>query len=142
MIRKDRFKLIRTYGHPDLLFDLVDDPNEMCNLAGDPIYSYTIAELIELSDQGWNPQQLEITVRASQKQRKVIKTTPGPADKWDHISRIGDDTRYVRLDGVDVTKGRLRLPQVPEVAPNWPPLDKDIITDLIAGNRDITDYLT
>ena len=142
MIRKDRFKLIRTYGHSDLLYDLVNDPNEMHNIASDPVYSDTIEELIELSDQGWSPKHLETSVRASQKQRKVIKSTPGPADKWDHISRIGDDTRYVRADGVDATKGRLRLPQVPEVAPNWPPLKKDVIADLIAGKRDIADYLT
>jgi choline-sulfatase len=142
MIRKDRFKLIRTYGHPNLLFDLVNDPNEMHNLASDPIYSDTMIELIELSNRDWDPHQLETSVRDSQKQRKIIKSTPGPADKWDHIARIGDDIRYVRADGVDATKGRLRLPQVPEVAPNWPTLEKDIITDLIAGKRNIADYLT
>jgi choline-sulfatase len=142
MIRKDRFKLIRTYGHPNLLFDLVNDPNEMHNLASDPIYSNTMIELIELSNRDWDPHQLETSVRDSQKQRKIIKSTPGPADKWDHIARIGDDIRYVRADGVDATKGRLRLPQVPEVAPNWPTLEKDIIADLIAGKRNIADYLT
>ena len=141
MIRSGRFKLMRTHGHPDLLFDLEADPNELTNLANDPQHDETIAHLHALSDKDWNTDRLDKQVRASQKQRKIIKNTPGTADQWDYIARIGDDSRYVRTDGVDSTKSRLRFPQVPGIAPDWPELEKEIIADLIAGKRILSDFI-
>ena len=142
MIRAGRFKLIRTHGHPDQLFDLEDDPDELLNLADDPDYAENLSDLKARSDKGWAPEKLDTEVRASQQRRMIIKATPGPAEAWDYIARVGDDARYVRADGVDTTKGRLRLPQVPEVPPDWPALDRETIADLIAGKRALTDFLT
>jgi choline-sulfatase len=142
MVRKGRYKYIRTHGHPDLLFDLDNDRDELINLADDPAICETLNALRDISSQGWDPTLLDSAVRESQKQRNFIKTAPGPADRWDYVARIGDEARFVRADGVDETKGRLRLPQVPEVPPTWPPLDKDTIESLIGGHENIADYLT
>jgi len=142
MIRSGRFKLIRTHGHPDQLFDLEADPDELTNLADDQKHAETVASLRSMSGEGWVPDRLDAEVRASQKRRNIIKTAPGPADDWNHIARIGDDIRFVRADGVDATKGRLRLPRVPEVPPDWPQLDKHTIAELIAGKRALSDFLT
>jgi hypothetical protein len=89
----------------------------------------------------WNPDALTTRVLNSQHQRKVIKTTPGAAPQWDFIARIGDDARYVRAQGVDATKGRLRLPRVPEVPADWPELDLETVADLIAGRRNLDAFL-
>ncbi len=141
MVRKGRFKFIYTHGHPDLLFDLVADPSELTNLADDANFADVLADLKALALRDWNPVALTIQVRDSQRQRKIIKTTPGTAPQWDFIARTGDETRYVRAQGVDATKGRLRLPQVPEVPPTWPELGLATVEDLIAGRQKIETFL-
>lgn len=135
MVRKGRFKYIYTHGHPSMLFDLDADPSELNDLSGDAGLADTLADLRAMALSGWDPDALTVHVSDSQRQRKIIKTTPGAAPAWDYIARTGDEARYVRAQGVDATKGRLRLPQVPEVLPTWPELDLATVQDLIAGRR-------
>ncbi|MGB7336407.1 MAG: choline-sulfatase [Salaquimonas sp.] len=143
MVRKGRFKYMRTQGHPDLLFDLKTDPHELHNLSDDSAHADTLTTLADIAVQDWNPDALDQDVRASQTLRKLIRATPGTAPKWDYVARIGDDTRFVRATGgVDATKSRLRLPQVPEVPAKWPSLEKDVVADLIAGRRKLSDFLS
>lgn len=141
MVRKRQYKYTCTHGHPDLLFDMQSDPNELTNLADRSDYAEILADLKAIAFTNWNPDTLGLQIKASQKQRKVIKTTPGAADKWDYVARVGDDTRFVRVDGVDATKARLRLPQVPEVPTQWPALDTKVIASVIAGRSNLSDYL-
>ena len=141
MLRRGRFKLILTHGHPPLLYDLVADPHELEDRAGDPACADILADLQARARVGWDPEALTRRVLKSQRQRKLIKATPGPAPQWDHVARIGDEARFVREGGVDATKGRLRLPPVPEVPPDWPPLDRETVAALIAGTRRLEDVL-
>jgi choline-sulfatase len=141
MVRKGRFKFIYTHGHPALLYDLDADPSELNNLAEDAAFAAVLAELHALALTDWDPDALTTRVLNSQHQRKVIKTTPGAAPQWDFIARTGDDARFVRAQGVDATKGRLRLPQVPEVPADWPALDQETVADLITGRRNLDAFL-
>ena len=45
MLRKGRFKLNWYIGFPPELFDLVDDPEELKDLAADPTYTDTLADM-------------------------------------------------------------------------------------------------
>ena len=141
MLRKGRYKYIYTHGHPPLLFDLVDDPNEQNDIASSPASAPIVSALHDLAMTGWDPDDLTRKVLESQVRRKLIKTVPGQPPSWDFLARDGDDKRYVRADGVDATKSRLRLPQVPEAPPDWPALSKETVADLIAGKRSIHSLL-
>ena len=141
MIRKGRFKYIYTHGHPALLFDLEEDPQELTNLADDPALADVVSDLHGHLMNGWEPEEIRHSVLESQRRRKLIKSVPGEPPQWDYIARTGDAERYVRKDGVDPTKSRLRLPRVAEVPPDWSALDTDTVSDLIAGRRSISDFL-
>lgn len=141
MVRKGRFKLIYTLGHPSLLFDMVVDPDELRDLSGDPAYGDTLAELEGIALDGWDPDALAAKVMASQQARKLIASAPGEAPKWDFLARMNDDHRYVRVEGVDATKGRLRLPHVAAAPSDWPALDERTISDLMSGRRKLADVL-
>jgi arylsulfatase A-like enzyme len=45
MVRTERFKLIEYLGFPSQLFDLVDDPGELCDRSGDPGLASVKSEL-------------------------------------------------------------------------------------------------
>ena len=66
----------------------------------------------------------------------MIKGLPGDPPEWDFIAQIGDDKRYVRKDGVDATKSKLRIPEVNTIPPDLPALDKETIEKIIAGEID------
>jgi choline-sulfatase len=123
------------------LFDLDADPKELKNLANSSEYLDVLAELRVIAFKNWDPDELSGQVQKSQKQRKVIKTTPGATPKWDFVARIGDQARFVREQGVDSTKGRLRLPRVMEVPADWPSLDQKTVIELIEGTRSLDEFL-
>lgn len=141
MVRKGKFKFIYTHGHPAQLFNLDADPKELKNLAKSLEFSDVLAELHLIAFKNWDPDEISRQVQKSQEQRKVIKTTPGAAPKWDFVARIGDQARFVREQGVDSTKGRLRLPRVMEVPADWPSLDQKTVTELIKGTRNLKEFL-
>jgi choline-sulfatase len=141
MIVKGKYKYVLTHGYPSLLFDLDADPNELVNLSDEPSYQETIADLHALIYKDWNPEELTQKVLQSQNERKFIASIPGETPKWDHVARIGDDTRFVRKEGVDATKGKLRLPSVPAVPADWPELDFETVEALISGKRSLSEYI-
>ena len=113
----------------------------MTNLADDPALADVVSDLHGHLMNGWEPEEIRHSVLESQRRRKLIKSVPGEPPQWDYIARTGDAERYVRKDGVDPTKSRLRLPRVAEVPPDWSALDTDTVSDLIAGRRSISDFL-
>jgi choline-sulfatase len=133
MVRKGRFKYMLTYGQPDLLFDLVADPDELEDLAAVPDHAATIAELRRIALQDYDPEALMSEVIASQRRRRFIATIPGTTPSWDYVAYQGDADRYVRRDGVDATKSRLRLPRAESVMPDMPDLPAKTIDKMMRG---------
>ena len=144
MVRRGRFKLIYTHGHPDLLFDLEADPDELTNLAGDPAYGEVHAQLGSLLMDGWDPDAIDRTIRLSQSERLFIKDAPGTSPDWTFVARAGDGARYVRRGsgGVDVTKGNRRLPRVEPIEPHFPALAKADVAAMITGRLPLPAYLS
>ena len=44
VLRADRWKYVHVAAGGTLLFDLVDDPDQLVNLAGDPVYAPVLAD--------------------------------------------------------------------------------------------------
>ena len=69
---------------------------------------------------GWDPDELDVRVRESQRRRRLIARANGGRERWDYIAREGDDRRFVRASLVDSTKRASRFPPVDEVPPDHP----------------------
>ena len=135
MIRQDDLKLIYTHGHPSLLYDLKNDPHELFNLADNDNFKDDLSNLLSICFQNWDPEKINDKILQSQKRRLLIKSVPGEKPNWDYIASIGDDKRYVRKDGVDATKGMLRIPFVESIPPDMPALSKDEIDAMMKGKK-------
>jgi len=133
MVQKGQFKYMMTRGHPDLMFDLDNDPNELADLGSDPEYSPVLAELKAIAMRDYDSKLLTKQVIASQQERLFIALTPGAKPEWDYIAYQGDDARFVRKDGVDATKTRLRLPRAVAIPPDMPDLTPETIERMMAG---------
>ena len=139
MVKKGTFKYIFTYGRPDLLFDLGADPNELVNLAEDATHLPVLSELQGICMRDYNPEALMAKIVKSQRRRSFIANLPGKKPNWDYIAFQGDSDRYVRRDGVDATKSRLRLPRAETVAPDLPALSSALIDRMMRGEIDFGD---
>ena len=93
----------------------------------------TIAELRRIALQNYDPEALMSEVIASQRRRRFIATIPGTTPSWDYVAYQGDADRYVRRDGVDATKSRLRLPRAESVMPDMPDLPAKTIDKMMRG---------
>ena len=144
MVRQGRYKLMYTHGHPDLLFNLETDPNELHNLAEDSTHAATLKRLKFILMDGWDPEEIDRIIRQGQAERLFLKTTPGPPADWNFVARNGDGARYVRrgTGGVDGTKANRRLPRIDPVAPHFPAISKCDVAAILENRMPIPDYLT
>lgn len=144
MVRQGRFKLIYTHGHPDLLYDLETDPDELQNLAGDDVHAVTLARLRSILMDGWDPYDIDQQIRASQAERLFLKATPGDPADWNFVARTGDENRYVRrgTGGVDGTKADRRLPRFEPIVPHFPDISQDDVARIIDGSAPLPDHLS
>lgn len=143
MVRAGKYKLIYTHGHPDLLYDLEADPDELTNLAGNPTHAEARERLRAICFQDWDPAEIDARIRQSQETRLFLKRTPGTPADWNFVARAGDTRRYVRrgTGGVDGTKADRRIPRIEPVAPHFPSLDKSEVEAILEGRRPLPDYL-
>jgi len=118
MIRKGNFKYHYIHGHPPLLFDMNNDPQELKNLAEEQEYAKIKEELEKELKKNWDPDTLDMEVRESQRRRRLIASANGGRVGWDYIAREGDEKRFVRAGLVDATKRQSRFPLVKEITPN------------------------
>ena len=133
MVRKGQYKYIFTHGQPDLLFNLISDPDELENLADKAAHAEILGELCRIAMQDYDPEALISEVIASQRRRRFIATVPGTQPPWDYVAYQGDAKRYVRRDGVDATKSRLRLPRIELAPPDMPELSAETIDKMMCG---------
>jgi arylsulfatase A-like enzyme len=79
MLRKGNFKYCRYNGMEPELFNMADDPDETCNLAGKTEYAGKIAELNTalLALLGDDPEKIEYEIRDNQARRNFIAKAVG-----------------------------------------------------------------
>lgn len=111
MLRRGKYKYVYTHGHPDLLFDMEADPNELVNIA--QRQPQVLAELKGRVLARWNPEEIKRQVLASQARRKFINSLPEASQPvWDYQAATDDTRRFVRRGSARVIKVKKR----------WPPL--------------------
>jgi choline-sulfatase len=111
MLRRGKYKYVYTHGHPDLLFDMEADPNELVDIAQQQ--PKVIAELKERVLSHWDPEAITRKVLASQARRKFINSLPDAKQPvWDYQASTDDTRRFVRRGSARVIKVKKR----------WPPL--------------------
>ncbi len=71
-IRQGRWKFNRCALDPDQLFDLENDPHELCNLAQNSDYADISAGLSRQTERRWDLRQLDAEVRANQQRRLAV----------------------------------------------------------------------
>jgi choline-sulfatase len=123
MIRKGRYKYIYCETDPELLFDLVSDPDELDNLAQNTAFSRILHEMHKEVLKVWDPEKYRLNALASQKrqwfiQRVMSETTP---NLWVYQPTNNAKEKYVR-SGANTTavKGLARLPFMEPSKPDKP----------------------
>ncbi len=119
MIRRNRFKYIYSRPDPDQLYDLVNDPYELDNLAGHPDYKDVRRSFDADVYARWTPLALHRQVLASQQQRQLVNNAlrQGQHTPWDFQPHQDASRQYMRnhLD-LNNLERRARFPS-PDVPP-------------------------
>lgn len=109
-LRDGRFKLVLSLGDAPLLYDVIADPGETRNLAGDPEYTAPLAALTAKAEARWDLAAFDAAVRASQARRRVVYEAlrQGSYTAWDHQPRRNAAERFMRnhmnLDDLEASK--------------------------------------
>jgi len=111
MLRRGRYKYVYTHGHPDQLFDMDADPNELRNIAAaEPAVLEQMKQSVLAR---WDPAIITRQVLVSQARRKFINDLPEQLQPvWDYQAAVDDSKRFVRRGSARVIKVKKR----------WPPL--------------------
>ena len=89
MLRRGRYKLNTSWGHPAELYDLEVDPCEFRDLGNSVDHQGVIAEMRADLLADWDPEALDRQVRESQRQQRMIEELVGPA--WRATDRSARD---------------------------------------------------
>ncbi len=97
MIRRGRFKFVACAGDPDQLYDLIDDPAELVNLATDAAHREAVQEFREEVGRRWDLEGLRRRVLASQDERRLVVRALGRGayTSWDFERSVDASGRYV-----------------------------------------------
>ncbi len=123
MIRRGRYKYVFSEPDPEQLYDLVDDPHELHNLATQPDHAQRIqAFRAELAER-WDAGALREQVIASQRRRRFAARSLllGEHTPWDFQPYQDASQQYMRghLD-LNVLERRSRYPTPPVPQPDHP----------------------
>ena len=120
MIRRGRHKFIHSPADPDQLFDLVSDPHERANLAGDPAWAGLAGGFRREVAARWDLETLDGEVRQSQRRRIAVGGALGTGTPaaWDFTPAYGAARRYIRnhMDLADLEE-MARFPPVGRYTP-------------------------
>jgi len=98
MIRRGRYKYIHCDADPAQLYDLVDDPDELRNLAVEPDF-VEIASRFDIEARvRWDIGALHASVLADQKRRRLVfdALAQGRHTSWDHQPVQDASRRFMR----------------------------------------------
>lgn len=98
MIRRGRFKYVYSPADPEQLYDLADDPRELCNLAHRADAAAVLSAFREETARRWDFRALQADVLASQRRRRFqfAATRHGRTAEWDWQPESGSAQRYIR----------------------------------------------
>ena len=98
MIRRGDFKYIHCDVDPPQLFNVLADPMERANLAGDPAHADLAAGFAAEVAARWNSQAIRDNVLATQKQRRAVHAAMenGLLTSWDYNPPRDASREYVR----------------------------------------------
>jgi choline-sulfatase len=100
MIKRGRYKFVHSPVDPDQLYDLLEDPDELRNLAPVAAYAARVQEFRDEAARRWDMPALHAAVVASQQRRHLVydASRHGRYTPWDY-QPIRDASRlYVRND--------------------------------------------
>jgi choline-sulfatase len=100
MIKRGRYKFVHSPADPDQLYDLVQDPDEIQNIAAEPAHAARVQQLRDEVGQRWDLAGLGADVLASQQRRHLVYQAlrQGRYTPWD-FQPLRDASRlYVRND--------------------------------------------
>ena len=113
MVRKGRHKFVRCDADPDQLYDLVDDPNELVNLATDPRCAQELDAMRALAAERWDSTQIHTDVVENQRSRRLVDQAlrNGTYTPWDYQPHADASQRFMRnhLD-LNLVESSRRLP--------------------------------
>ncbi|MCO6186755.1 choline-sulfatase [Rhizobium sp. L1K21] len=97
-IREGQWKYVHCALDPDQLFDLESDPNELNNLAEEPIFEGVLADFAAKRRARWDMAQFDADVRESQARRWVVYPAlrNGSYFPWDYQPLQLASERYMR----------------------------------------------
>jgi len=97
-LRYGKWKYIHCDLDPPMLFDMVADPHELNNLAGDPDRAGTKSVLAEKVSQRWDMAKFDAEVRQSQARRLLVYEAlrNGSYYPWDYQPLQKASERYMR----------------------------------------------
>ncbi len=118
MIRRGRYKYVCCEGDPPQLYDLVDDPHELNNLAAAAAHRELSTSFAVEAAKKWDGPAIRRAVVASQIQRNFVQEALllGRIHPWDYEPRQDAAKQYNRNYGAELydTDRRARLPLRPE----------------------------
>jgi choline-sulfatase len=110
MIRRGEWKYVWSQPDPPQLYHLVDDPQEMSNLAASPDRADVALAFEKEIFQRWNPDELDAAVRSNQHARETVDRAlrQGRFAAWDYQPVTDARNQYMRnhLDLNDVESQR------------------------------------
>jgi len=100
MIKRGRYKFVHSPVDPDQLYDLLDDPDELRNLANVPQHAARVREFTVETARRWDMPALHAAVVASQQRRHLVYEAlrSGRYTPWDFQPLRDASRRYVRND--------------------------------------------
>ncbi|MGC1389335.1 MAG: choline-sulfatase [Steroidobacteraceae bacterium] len=98
MIRRERYKFVHSPADPDQLYDLVEDPDELRNLAAAPAFAARVREFRAEVGKRWDLEALHSEVTASQQRRHLVYDALrlGRQTPWDFQPKRDASREYVR----------------------------------------------
>jgi len=127
MVREGAWKYVYTRGLPPMLFNLLADPDELDDLAGQPAHAALERRLHARAIDRWDPEEVHARILESQKRRLFLAEVAASSDlysNWAYQPFVDASKRYIRgagSAGPTNAKSKARFPHVAPVPPDRKP---------------------